>query len=255
MTIRERIRSAVKGGINRGVKPYGYRLINPSHRFGIDPIADVTRLAGLWGIDLATVFDVGANVGASTRAYRAAWPASRVIAFEPNGVVAAELRTGTAALGGVRVEEVALSAEPGRAEFFIHETQTSLSSLKPFSPFAKRFGHEGKPVSVPVTTLDAYCAENAIAHVNLLKIDAEGSDHDVLRGSARMLAGKHVDFVYCEFNSLSPSPDAFGSLMPIAALLGTRGYNFIASYNDYILTEGAFFAVSNALFAADRGLP
>ena len=40
-----------------------------------------------------------------------------------------------------------------------------------------------------------------------------------------------------------------GALLPIAELIAPYGYHFVATYNDYIVTEGEMFGVSNALFA------
>jgi hypothetical protein len=43
---------------------------------------------------------------------------------------------------------------------------------------------------------------------------------------------------------------AGGALLPIDKFLNGYGFRFIASYNDYIVTDSDFFSVSNALFAA-----
>lgn len=253
MTMRSGLRSMLRRALERALRPSGYSLIRPDSRFGIDVIVDLTRLSRLWKVDLGLVFDVGANVGASALAFRAAWPGCRVVAFEPNAAVARELAANVEAIGGVSVEEVALGSRSGRADFFVHEDATVLGSLQARTPYTERFGLQGRPVGVSVATLDGFCDEHAIARVNLLKIDAEGSDHDVLLGAERMLSDGRIDFVYCEFNSLGPEAGRVGSLVPIASLLGGHGFEFIASYNDYIVTEGPFFSVSNALFAAARG--
>ncbi len=252
MTMRSTLRTLLRKGIERGLRPYGYRLVNPAHRYGIDVIADVTRLSQLWAIDVATIFDVGANIGSTTRAFRTAWPASRIFAFEPNGAVARDLLANVAPLGDVSVEPVALSDRGGRADFYLYENASDLGSLNETAPYTARHGLRGRAVTVDVTTLDAFCVERSIGRVNLLKIDAEGSDHDVLRGATRLLRERRIDFVTCEFNVLAGEPGNKGSLLPIAGLLGEHAYDFIASYNDYIVTEGAFFSVSNALFAAAR---
>ena len=249
--MRAVLRNLLKKGVERGLGAYGYRIVNPASRYGIDVIADVRRLSRLWGVDVATIFDVGANVGRTTMAFRAAWPASRIFAFEPNGSVARALRANVGPLGTVSVEQIALSDRSGRSDFYVHGA-SELGSLKAEAPYVESHGLRGRTVGVDVTTLDAFCRERSIGRVNLLKIDTEGSDHDVLLGAERALAEGRIDFVTCEFNSLDGDPGRAGSLLPIARLLNGYRYNFIASYNDYIITEGRFFAVSNALFAADR---
>ena len=98
--------------------------------------------------------------------------------------------------------------------------------------------------------LDAYCAENKIKRVDVLKIDAEGFDFTVLQRSSVMLQKHAIKFIYFEFNDLQPKEGTFGgALMPIDALLRSHGYRFVASYNNHIATDGEMFSVSNALFA------
>ena len=64
-----------------------------------------------------------------------------------------------------------------------------------------------------------------------------------------MLQAGSIRFVYCEFNELFPRDGiAGGALLPLAELLSSYGYRFVASYNDYIMTTGEMFGVSNALF-------
>jgi hypothetical protein len=65
-----------------------------------------------------------------------------------------------------------------------------------------------------------------------------------------MLQKHAIKFICFEFNDLQSKEGTFGgALMPIDALLRPHGYRFVASYNDYIVTHGEMFSVSNALFA------
>ena len=46
-------------------------------------------------------------------------------------------------------------------------------------------------------TLDAYCEQNNISHIEFLKIDTDGHDIDVLRGASKMLKNtKHIQIEY-----------------------------------------------------------
>ena len=81
--------------------------------------ASIGRLTLLVAGKRALVFDVGANCGAFTLPLAtAAGPGSRIVAFEPNPVMAARLRTNLALNGlteSVHVVEVALGAQDGEA--------------------------------------------------------------------------------------------------------------------------------------------
>ncbi|CAM5191018.1 hypothetical protein UACE39S_04177 [Ureibacillus acetophenoni] len=52
---------------------------------------------------------------------------------------------------------------------------------------------------VTVTTIDRYCEENDIKHVNFIKIDVEGSKIDVLKGATTLLKNGAVDYVQFEY--------------------------------------------------------
>ena len=67
--------------------------------------------------------------------------------------------------------------------------------------------------------------------------------------ASSMLEQQAIKFIYFEFNDIYPRSDAFGgALTPIDEWIRPHGYRFIASYNDYVVTNGELFLVSNALY-------
>jgi FkbM family methyltransferase len=136
----------------------------------------------------ATILDVGANVGQSTLAFAAAFPGSRIFAFEPAEASFRALSEATAGLGHVTAVQGAFSAEPGTLRMIMHGTTTrNRITEAPLSAHVKE---------VAVHRLDAWCAARGIAHVDFLKVDTEGHDLDVLRGATGLLP--EVDFVQVE---------------------------------------------------------
>jgi hypothetical protein len=57
----------------------------------------------------------------------------------------------------------------------------------------------GRSYPVPIVTLDEYCIKRAIQSIRLLKIDAEGSELEVLLGSEDVLERIRPDAILCEF--------------------------------------------------------
>ena len=243
------LRSQVAKTVKWVLARQGFVLFPGTSKFGLNPWADIDRLAGNWNYPITLFFDVGANDGETAVTALRQFPKARVISFEPHPVtfsgLVAKMRD-EARFEGVNS---ALGSEVGEVEMFEYEG-SKINSLTDKAQFAVRFGKKGRPISIQCTTLDAYCAQNKIDRIDVLKIDTEGFDFTVLQGSSAMLQRHAIEFIYCEFNDLQPKDGTFGgALVPIDALLRPHGYRFVASYNDYIVTDDDMYSVSNALFA------
>jgi FkbM family methyltransferase len=210
---------------------------------------DIEWLAQSWGHAIETFFDVGANVGDTALAAFQRFPDVHICSFEPHpstfGKLQQRVGTGRKFLG----ENLALGVAVGTVDMFEYD-MSLLNSLASDAPFAVRFGLEGRRMEVSCTTLSSYCREKGIDRIDVLKIDTEGHDLAVLQGAAEMLAKGAIRFVYVEFNDLQGKEGTTGgALCPIDGLLRRFGFQFIATYNDLIVTEGELLVVSNALFA------
>lgn len=153
-----------------------------------------------------TVFDVGANRGDYTAlVLRNTRAGHRSIhAFEPDPAVAAQLRARFPDEPGLVVEPIALSDRPGSAPFYQNRRDT-VSSLHDASDRPRTHGDQGLKgvIEVPLDTVDAYCAARNIGRIDLLKVDAEGHDHRVLQGAARMIREGRVGAIQFEFSEMN----------------------------------------------------
>ena len=52
---------------------------------------------------------------------------------------------------------------------------------------------------VESTTIDQYCADNNIDHIDLLKVDVEGAEYQVLRGARHMFENRKIGCCIFEF--------------------------------------------------------
>jgi FkbM family methyltransferase len=119
------------------------------------------------------VIDVGAHVGNHT-VYFAGICGAKVVAFEPNPLSFVQLQRNVRLNDlDVLCSSVALGAEPGKAT--VIQENAHNSGMTRVVPDANG--------SVQIRTLDSY----TFADVSVLKIDAEDSDLDVLRGAAQLL--------------------------------------------------------------------
>lgn len=138
------------------------------------------------------VFDVGANIGDWTAEVRSTIPRAEVHSFELVPSTATSLQDRFAGDERVKVNTLGLLDSPGTVRVKHYPAFPAASSV---NDFPHPLEHEWLEASV--TTGDAYCRTHGVTHIDLLKIDAEGSDHLVLKGFSEML--KSVDVVQFEY--------------------------------------------------------
>jgi len=153
---------------------------------GREDIADIARV----GKTIATIFDVGANIGQSALKFRDAFPSSQIYCFEPVASTFSILQEAVAVDRNTSCHRLALGSAAGTAEIYVTSHDTMSSLVKPDS-----FQHTE---TVPVSTVDQFAGEHGISRIDLLKIDAEGYDLEVLRGASGMLKSGAVSFVLVE---------------------------------------------------------
>lgn len=248
------VRSAVRRTLKHLLKRYGYTMRRTNrrrrrHRFGRDGFSDIAQICGRWQCSVDLIVDVGANEGQTVGRVLAEYPGARVIGFEAHPPTFALLEHRYETNSSVELHNLALSNQTGRLDYFVYD-KTVLNSLIPDAQFAVRFNKSGRRTTVESTTLDSFCSEQAITHIDVLKVDTEGSELTVLEGARAMLERRAIRFLYVEFNDLRARAGASGgTLLPIDDLVRPLGYRFIASYTDYVVTDGDLFGVSNALYA------
>ncbi len=149
-----------------------------------------------------TIFDVGASIGEVSREYRKIFPAAHLHAFEPNPQSFERLQQNLSSDAQSITNALALSDQKGSAAFQVNAS-AGTSSLLQKSAQSDQWvpSHLTEPVqtlNVATTTLDAYCTQSAIAHIDILKLDVQGATLPVLKGAEGLLREHRIDLVYCE---------------------------------------------------------
>lgn len=201
-------------------------------------------LAALVAPEASTFVDVGANVGDWTAMFLShTRRPSRGLLCEPNPDAVQVLRTRFAKLEGVQVAEIAASDEAGTASFYVEGGCGETSSL-----VAQHSQAGARPTHVVTATLDGELRRRGISHVDMLKIDAEGSDLKVLQGARQMLKAKAIDVVQFEYNA--PWAAAGSTLQFAFSMLRGFGYEvFLLQNGRMCIIEprevGEYFRYSN----------
>jgi FkbM family methyltransferase len=136
-----------------------------------------------------TVVELGAHIGYLTLYFsHLVGSEGRVIAFEPSEQNREYLEGNIRGISNVAVEPVAISDFVGAADLFVEDlTGQNTSLVESYEVLGQNEINAGIRAniareSVPVTTLDAYCEANGVIP-NFIKIDVEGAEEAVLRGS------------------------------------------------------------------------
>jgi len=204
-------------------------------RFGrrrkLDPYLATRELVSA---DAPVIFDVGANIGATARRYRALYPRAQIHCFEPYPPSFARLSAALAGDGLVSLHPTALSSAPGRAVLNVNRNAET-NSLLPSDRRAAQYWGEGlleteSEVEVPLQTLDGFCAERSIARVDVLKIDVQGAEYSVLEGADALLTAARIGVIYMEA-IIAPTYVGQRRLVDYLALTSAKGYELFDLYN------------------------
>ncbi len=167
-----------------------------------------THLVSLYSFILrpgSIALDGGANVGQHTlQMISAVSPGGLVIAAEPvpelRAQLVASLEQNHVSPASIRVVPAGLWDQPGESEFFqvTNQAQHELSGLKNrhwLDPYPV------KKINVPLTTIDAICAD--LPRLDFLKLDIEGAEMHALRGG-RGTVEKFQPVISFEQDQFSP---------------------------------------------------
>jgi FkbM family methyltransferase len=161
---------------------------------GIDLGYDLAH--ALPGYRVETVFDVGANVGQSTKDYLRKFPDARIYSFEPVRSTFQQLEANLTGQNRVRCFQLAFGALPQQGTMVLEGKSVMFFLSGESRPPPK--GENVITEQVEVATLDEFCRKHQVDRVSYIKIDTEGGDMNVLKGAEHLLAEQRIDLVQLE---------------------------------------------------------
>lgn len=133
------------------------------------------------------VFDIGANVGMWTK-YILTRNAKKVYCFEPNKKAISHLKESLKNDSNTAIVEKAVYKENTSLQFYIDDSNSLISSLIPES------GHTPS-YNVDAITLEEAIRESGESHIDLVKIDVEGSEFGIIESLTQETANKIDSFL------------------------------------------------------------
>ena len=186
MSLKHRIKQLVEHLANIHI----YRVLPR----GIDIAYDIHNSFPMYRIDV--VFDVGAHVGQSAKRFLDCFTISHIYCFEPVSDTFRRLQDTLQGNNRVHCVQIGLGSFKGKGKMALKGSSDLFFLLDQSknSPANEDVMTE----DVDIVTLDEFCLARKIGQINYLKIDTEGGDLDILRGSVNMLNEQRIDFVEVE---------------------------------------------------------
>jgi FkbM family methyltransferase len=160
-----------------------------------------------------TVFDIGANIGAHALSFaHRVGPEGRVIAFEPTDYGFAKLTRNLALNDFPHVTAVKVA---------LADRRSGPQQVNFRASWMTGGGRKDGDSTVPFEMLDAWCRDNAVVRVDLIKLDVDGNEFPLMLG-AREIIERCRPMLFMEAVGLhfdDPSRNPF-------ILLSALGYRF-----------------------------
>jgi FkbM family methyltransferase len=202
------------------------------------------------GYRVNVVFDVGANVGQSALSYLSTFPSSIIYCFEPITLTFEKLIRNVEGKSQVLCYNLALGDSAGKGTM----TSEGISTMNSLV-------HEGadndvnakETESVDISTLDDFCKANNVNKISYLKIDTEGGDLNVLKGSKDILNMHGVDILEVEAG-MNPNNKHHVPFERLKEFLESYGYFIFGIYEqvDEWSEKGPHLRRTNTVFVSEK---
>jgi FkbM family methyltransferase len=175
------------------------RIVRWTENFNFehDTNGEARILSAVSGLNLQTVFDVGANTGTWSALARGAFPQAKIHCFEIVAETAARLRAATRNDNAVIVNAFGLADAEREIPVRFFPTATGLSTTLVDFPHSI----PDKVITGRVVPGDAYLHSHGLSGIDFLKIDVEGNEGLVLRGFERSIADRRIAVIQFEYGA------------------------------------------------------
>lgn len=146
--------------------------------------------------DNLVLFDCGANVGDYTKLLFKKFPDASIHCFEPLEITYNKLVENVKNKSAI-LNNLGISDKVGENVIHYNATNLVLSSLYDRQMDSSKSLNNVS--TIKLTTIDEYCKQNGIDHIDFLKMDVEGSEYDALLGAANMLKCNKIKAIQIEF--------------------------------------------------------
>lgn len=236
--------------INRWLKKFGVEI------YRLNAVERTTRQNSdewLKQLNINTVLDIGANEGLFTEMIHRIIPSASIIAFEPLSECVRELLKLQQSIPSLSVIPFALGDEEGERIFHCNAFSPSSSLLRAEKlheiafPYTKHTREE----SIKISTLDLLLKGYNLKGGVLAKIDVQGYELRVLRGTEQTLPLIDVVIVETSYFSIYQGQSTFSEVYDF---LVKKGFHFIGNYDQMYNPQNGMVLQGDAIFVNESSL-
>ena len=200
------------------------------------------------------IFDIGSYEGETCDIFKKNFPSSTVHCFEPNKIVLEKMKE-KFLCGSVVTNNFALGSKKERKKFYQYkklDTSGFYSVNKKnrwLNTAAKRAGVKPKDFLekeyfVNVDTVDHYTKKHNIKFIDILKIDTQGNDIEVLKGSLNKIKNNEIKVIVLEIIFSDTYNKKVSTFYEIEKILIKNHYKFYANDSFGNLREDANYQMN-----------
>lgn len=145
------------------------------------------------------IIEAGAHIGSDSGRFAQIWKDAKIYAFEPVPSVYSQLVKNTSTYNNIKTIPLALSNTNGITKMFVSSGRSDASS----SLLAPKQHLEVHPdvqfnetIFVETITLDDFCLNNNISHIDFMWLDMQGYELPMLMASKKMIS--NITLIYSE---------------------------------------------------------
>jgi FkbM family methyltransferase len=213
------------------VAKIGYELVPKKlNDFADDPIAVLGLL--LQSEEVSVIIDGGASIGDTSQKFSHLFPDANIFAFEPYPPFWDALKKKKEVNSRIKDIPLALDNKPGVRTLNVNKSEGTNSFYEASENSKKIYQNhfeKKKELQVNATTLDIWCNEQSVTHIDILKLDLQGGEYAALEGAVSKLKNKEIHYILSEISFISQYNE-----QPIASdvinFLDSFGYDMLNLY-------------------------
>jgi len=187
----------------------------------------VSHIAKRFDLDsIKTVLDIGSLNGIESVKFTEKLKDVRVYNFEPNPHSHQTVLLSTSGIDAISCFNIAASDYNGKSKFYVTSNAGASSLLRPINTTSPA-GRILNEIEVDVVRLDDWAIENNIPSVDVIWMDAQGSELNILQGMPELL--KTVKAVYTEC-STKPYYEGGVHKNKVVEFLESHGFDLVSEW-------------------------